>query len=464
MRLLKEKSEVPQHILLYGPPGTGKTSFAYAVASKIKAPTYEIACEDENKSKARRGALTACLKMTNSGKGSMVIVDEADNLLNTIGSWFTRGETQDKGWLNRVMEEPGTRAIWITNSIGMIEESVLRRFSFSLHFKPFNRRQRVQLWQNILRRNKAIDWVDQSIIEKLARKYRAGAGAIDMAVRTALIANGTAREGFLKAIEIAAEAHESLKINEKKPYQTEIEEEKYSLEGLNMNGNIGELIDQVSRFDQALQSNPEKRINMNLLFYGPPGTGKSALARHLADRLDREILCMRMSDLQSKWVGEGEKNVRRAFEEAEGDEAVLVIDEADSVLFDRDRARHSWEISFTNEFLTRMEHFRGILICTTNRMADLDQAAIRRFNRKIGFDYLTPQGNMIFYEKLLEGLVKIPIGEKVIPRLRQLTNLAPGDFKTVRDRFVFHPPEAVNHQKLVDALAEESKIKDIHAQ
>jgi hypothetical protein len=58
--------------------------------------------------------------------------------------------------------------------------------------------------QSLVRRNKAIDWVDQSIIEKLARKYRAGAGAIDMAVRTALIANGTAREGFLKAIEIAA--------------------------------------------------------------------------------------------------------------------------------------------------------------------------------------------------------------------------------------------------------------------
>ena len=55
---------------------------------------------------------------------------------------------------------------------------------------------------------------------------------------------------------------------------------------------------------------------------------------------------------------------------------MLVIDEADSVLFDRDHARHSWEISFTNEFLTRMEHFRGILICTTNRMKDLDGASI----------------------------------------------------------------------------------------
>lgn len=41
---------------------------------------------------------------------------------------------------------------------------------------------------------------------------------------------------------------------------------------------------------------------------------------------------------------------------------------------------------------------------------------------------------MIFYEKLLAGLVKTPLDEKVIPRLRQLTNLAPGDFKTVRDR------------------------------
>ena len=95
-------------------------------------------------------------------------------------------------------------------------------------------------------------------------------------------------------------------------------------------------------------------------------------------------------------MGATEQLIRRAFEEAEREEAVLVLDEADTFLFSRDRAVRSWEISFTNEFLTQMERYRGILICTTNRMTDLDQASIRRFNHKIRFDYLTPEGNRIF--------------------------------------------------------------------
>jgi len=69
----------------------------------------------------------------------------------------------------------------------------------------------------------------------------------------------------------------------------------------------------------------------------------------------------------------------------------------------RQNAVRSWEVSFTNEFLTQMEQFRGILICTTNRMSELDAASIRRFNRKIRFDHLTPQGVVTFYEKLLGG-------------------------------------------------------------
>jgi hypothetical protein len=240
--------------------------------------------------------------------------------------------------------------------------------------------------------------------------------------------------------------------------------EDYSLEGLNIEGDAAALIGQLGRFDQVLRTAPEKPANMNLLFYGPPGTGKSALARHIADCLDREVICKRLSDLQSMWVGEGEKNIRRAFEEAESEEAVLVIDEADSVLFSRDRARRSWEISFTNEFLTAMEHFRGILICTTNRMTDLDQASIRRFNRKIKFCCLTAEGNTIFYDRVLGGLVKTPIGAGEASALKMMGNLVPGDFKNVRDRFAFQPPEELSHMVLVEALSEESRLKEVHAQ
>ena len=125
---------------------------------------------------------------------------------------------------------------------------------------------------------------------------------------------------------------------------------------------------------------------------------------------------------------------------------VLGLDEADTFLFSRERAVRSREISFTNEFLTRMERFRGILICTTNRMTDLDQASIRRFNQKIRFDYLTPEGNRIFYERFLQGMISQPLPPAEKALLIAQPFLAPGDFKVVRDRFAFEPAEALTHE------------------
>ena len=53
----------------------------------------------------------------------------------------------------------------------------------------------------------------------------------------------------------------------------------------------------------------------------------------------------RASDLLSCWVGATEQNIARAFEEARKDDAVLLIDEADSFLQDRRGAGHSWELN-----------------------------------------------------------------------------------------------------------------------
>ncbi|MFC1816067.1 AAA family ATPase [Thermodesulfobacteriota bacterium] len=161
-------------------------------------------------------------------------------------------------------------------------------------------------------------------------------------------------------------------------------------------------------------------------------------------------------------VGEGEKNIKHAFAEAEAEEAVLVIDEADSVLSSRDRAVHSWEISFTNEFLTQMERFRGILICTTNRFKELDDASIRRFNHKIEFVYLSAEGNVIFYQKLLEPLQTKALKEANQNALRKISNLTPGDFKLVRDRYSFYPRKELSHQDLIHALQEEAILKQTH--
>ena len=97
----------------------------------------------------------------------------------------------------------------------------------------------------------------------------------------------------------------------------------------------------------------------------------------------------RASDLLSCWVGATEQNIARAFEEARKDDAVLLIDEADSFLQDRRGAGHSWEVTQVNEVLTQMENFEGVFIATTNLIKTLDQAALRRFDMKLLFKPLT---------------------------------------------------------------------------
>jgi SpoVK/Ycf46/Vps4 family AAA+-type ATPase len=154
-----------------------------------------------------------------------------------------------------------------------------------------------------------------------------------------------------------------------------------------------------------------------------------------------------------------ERNIKAMFERAEAEEAVLVIDEADSMLFARDRAVRSWEITFTNEFLVQMENFTGILICTTNRLMDLDSASLRRFDYKIGFDYLTQEGCRIFYDRFLSPLTNEALPDTAMRTLVRLNNLTPGDFKVVREKHRFTEQGTVTHEQLLDALAAESRTK-----
>ena len=460
LRLLKDKPASSTHILLYGPPGSGKTSFARCIAAKIGIQSYEILGSEENKSINRQTAVKACLNMTNKGSGSLIIIDEADNLLNTQMSWFMRGETQDKGWLNQLLDEPGSRVIWITNHINNIEDSVLRRFSYSACFPSFNRVQRTRLWENILTKNQCHDLITRNEIKTLWSKYDVSAGAISIAVKKAVESGCKNKKKFLTAVEMAIKAHQILMNSGDSPDNGTIIDEDYSLNGLNMDVDIQKMMKQLKIFDHYLRSSAKKNIvNMNLLFFGPPGTGKSELAKYIANRLDRPTICKRISDIQSKWVGESERNIKDAFKQAEQKEAILIIDEADTLLFNRERAQHSWEISCTNEFLTQMEQFKGILICTTNRLSDLDTASTRRFNHKIKFRYLDAEGNVVFYKKMICPLLKARLNQTQKKLIMNLKHLTPGDFKTVRNNYSFYPSKELDHKGMILALFDETKYK-----
>jgi transitional endoplasmic reticulum ATPase len=179
-------------------------------------------------------------------------------------------------------------------------------------------------------------------------------------------------------------------------------------------------VDLIALADQVSQS---RSLAISFLLSGPPGAGKSAFARHLAEKLDLELIEKRYSDLVSMWLGESEKAIAIAFEEAADLRAFLVFDEADSLLRERSAAVHSWEVTQVNEMLAQMERHPFPFACTTNAPELLDAASARRFLFKLRFSPLAPSQVRLAYRRAFH--CDTPAA------LLKLSNLTPGDFAVV---------------------------------
>ncbi|MDY0168480.1 MAG: ATP-binding protein [Thermoguttaceae bacterium] len=168
---------------------------------------------------------------------------------------------------------------------------------------------------------------------------------------------------------------------------------------------------------------------MSLLFSGMPGTGKTAAAEALAHRLGRPILAVDYSRIQNCFVGQTEKNIVRAFREAADQEAVLFWDEADAMFFDRDSARHNWEIRDVNVLLQQLERFDGVCILATNRKVALDGALQRRIALKIDFPRPDRDHRRQIWQRLLPR--KLPLARDVELDVLSRADLVGGEIKNI---------------------------------
>ena len=455
--LLETDSDLPVHILLYGAPGTGKTTFARSLAAACKIKGWAVPCRDDDDGNDRRASLRACLRMASRQKGAFVLVDEAERMLNT--DMFQYQNTQQKAWLTGLLEEAERRVIWIVNDIDFVDHAVRRRFTYSIHFEELGKRERRSLWQQILARHRVQKRVSATELESLCEKYTSPAAVIEAAVvRSKEI--GVKTTEFAAGVERFLRAHNTLSHGGRKMRVNKAEAQAdYALEGVCIAGSVEELLQDCRAADAELR---EKNIlppaGGNMLFYGPPGTGKTALARYIARELDRECVVKRASDLLSPWVGVAEQQVADAFARAEDEGAVLVIDEADSFIYSRGMASHSWETTLVNEFLTALESCRGFCICTTNRRDAMDAAAMRRFSFKIAFTYARPEQIAALYDKLLAPLSPVAMPHALRRELLALPRLAPGDFHAVRAQCVGRSGKAateLSHERLIGALRKE---------
>jgi SpoVK/Ycf46/Vps4 family AAA+-type ATPase len=125
-------------------------------------------------------------------------------------------------------------------------------------------------------------------------------------------------------------------------------------------------------------------------FAGPPGTGKTICAEALAYALDRKLLVVRYSEMESRWVGQTARHVATVFRAAAQQDAVLFFDEADAIAgrrFSSVSAGYEREAnSIVDVLLHELEAFPGVVIFATNLAANIDPAFERRIRTHILFE------------------------------------------------------------------------------
>ena len=419
-------NEVGVNVLFYGVPGTGKTELVKALADSLQADLYEIAHTVESgepvKGEQRLKAFNLCQHLLARKPNAMLLFDEVEdvfekqNIFSPIfGGGAAANPEKGKAWINRSLERSSTPAIWVTNDED-IDPAYLRRFDYSVRFPIPPQKVRQKIARHHLGQfNPTEDW-----LARIAANDQVSPGQLERAAKVARIIGVADFESARKLVEQTLDRSVAL-LGQKRVPTRPVRRTQYDLGFINTDLPVAKLVD-------AMKINPSGTF----CFYGAAGTGKSELARYMADEIGKPLLLRRASDNLSMYVGGSEKNIASMFAEARQQDAVLVLDEADSFLADRRDAKQSWEVTQVNELLTQMEAFEGIFVCTTNLMNRLDQACLRRFAFKIKFDYLNAdQRWAMFMNELARMGGDMSQTSEWERRVRSLDTLTPGDFAVV---------------------------------
>lgn len=432
------------HLLVTGGPGLGKTEWGRALLANAQAKAMELEVLDNDgtalSGEERLSHLRLAMRLLRGTSNGVILFDEADDIFSSANP---RGSSSaynavtmvnHRASLNRMLETNQIPVIWIMNRPEVLDPAVLRRFDVVVHFDSIPRSIRLAMLQSRLgirndiadgrspfiaeeelQRWATVETLSPAMIDRLAQvRERSLAAGVEMDL-------SLSRHWLRQRLPGKATQH----LRETRQNHPLLQP-RWQADTVNASENLLAVVQGIQRCGSG-----------RVLLYGPPGTGKTAFAKALAVRLDKPLLERRASDLLSPYVGETEQRISEAFSDAVGDGAVLFIDEADSLVYSRDSAVRTWEVSQVNELLEQLSDFDGIAVLATNRLQALDSALLRRMDVKVEFSALsTEQVERCLMEMLRQLGDTSEVNPKERNTLRTLTDVTPGDFACVARRLV----------------------------
>lgn len=460
-----ETVEVCKHILssdkgasmlVHGKEGTGKTEFVKSLIRNIGKKCIFLRPfnkKGKDSISERRMALYVASRVVSSIGNGILVVDEADDLLNTNKQFSFFGMTpinkdDDKAWVNQFMDKCDAKIVWIANDLNL-HRSTVRRFNFMIKFPDLSHEQMCTMVSKVVGESDVEVKGELNISEIVDRFSGLTIGSFGTAVKTAEGVVGDSvvqKDVFFKVLD----SHYN-EIGTSGPKRTLVKNFNHEL--INSNYPINKIFMSV----ESLLAGKSHLPQLTMLLYGLPGTGKTELVHQIAKKYGLKLYSYGASDLVSKWAGESEKNIAKAFSSVGSNgKSLLFIDEADSLFTSRKTAERSWIVSQTNELLRQMENFRGIFVAATNFDTLLDEACLRRFHLKVEMLPLKPDQIVQIYQdkfKKAEG----ELSDSEIIRLQNLRNVAFGDIHAVWSKLSYE--SCLKHSEVISNLESELKWK-----
>jgi len=149
-----------------------------------------------------------------------------------------------------------------------------------------------------------------------------------------------------------------------------------------------------------------------VVLHGPPGCGKTFAVERLIDFLGWPSFEIDASSVASPYIHETSKKVAEVFDKAmENAPSVLVIDEMEAFLADRETGSGHHRVEEVAEFLRRIPEAAKnevLIVAMTNRVDMIDSAILRRgrFDHVVNVDFASEEEVFSLLEKLLSTLPK----------------------------------------------------------